>query len=1154
MRYRAFISYKHVVSTSFAERLELALKSYAKPLWQPPVSIFRDEKYLRPGPDLPRMIAEALEDSEFLIYLASPQAAASSWVQDELSQWCAQPDRLKNLIIVLTAGEIAFHASSKLIDWDKTNALPGNLRSLLKKVPHYLDCSRLVEAERQSLLDPDFKKIVNVIVATFRNLDPIQMSGQEIFQYRRNVRNRNLLLSALLILMLLAAIGAELAARKSREAAAQARVSKAAQLASEAAAAAVAQLPQRALLLAAAAAGETDREGEGITQQSEQTMRDLLAVTGGYGLAGHTSAISNVQFLPDGRLLSIGQNGEALLWNVGSDRQVHSFAKLLTNKGRVLAAQILWQMSVLRFITETGHVAVRGLRAGIPEFDFDLAHFEVSHSDESEPCATKITESEVLQVSGRDHTLRTWSLDAAMNSAPSTARQLDATIEDCHFSQNGQWLYVASGAKPPVLLATSASIRPTQVMLDGVSGQIVYVAFSENSRTLAVAMDSGRVSFWRLDVQQAEWRHAFDLKAAGQGQLVMSAFGPRTDVFATAAKDGTIRVWQLSRELPKPIGATKVPFEMYREMAGEMSFKRDDTLLLVSDGLRAGAAIAISANGGVLQMTPLHNHPKPTDVAGDRATPYAVHPRQPILATAGDDNNIVVWTMQGNLLRRRDEPLRGHDGAVISLTFSPDGNWLATGGYDKTIRLWPVQPAQWTAAPAVLGADDSDVLVNDPVPNPEGGVQLTHFIGGEEWLESIYEDSEFRLASIGDNGRLRQSVRASADGDLIHVDPLQANLLRSASADPRLQRRVVADFHKQTQLSAPEPNSYIRAEQNRSALAEAETDGTIRLWNLPGQHPTSTVFRGFSGPIVALAASIGSGAIAAVNDSGQLAVWRISAPGVPQFIGQLHNLLSSAKPLATSIPSAATLPLDDDFPPQIDFLSAEPWLIVDHRYLVDLRGKTPVPWKLPAGAHEVANVAACCVMQLFDEHFAFWIIGEESGRPVEVDPGSQLPGVTSYDYNPHARRLALGTLDGRVVVMDFNQTGQAIRRDNVASHDFGVRAVALNSNARVLAAGSRSGVTLTELRDDLSVARHIRLNGHRGEVRLLHFSSGDKWLLSGGEDNTVHVHPVSVRTVLQLTCVVAGRPLSALEKERLGQQAPDPCQSHQLQSHHAPLP
>jgi WD40 repeat protein len=119
--------------------------------------------------------------------------------------------------------------------------------------------------------------------------------------------------------------------------------------------------------------------------------------------------------------------------------------------------------------------------------------------------------------------------------------------------------------------------------------------------------------------------------------------------------------------------------------------------------------------------------------------------------------------------------------------------------------------------------------------------------------------------------------------------------------------------------------------------------------------------------------------------------------------------------------------------------------------------------------------------------------------------------------------------------MEIAAKGLVSKTANITSHDFSVHSIALSSDARIVAAGSYGGVTITELADDLSVVRHIRLKGHRGDVHLLRFSTHDGWLLSGGEDNRVHVYPVDANQVFDLACIVAGRPLSESEGDRLGE-------------------
>ena len=85
-KYDAFISYSQVADISLAKVLENALQTFAKPVFKlRGMRVFRDQSDLSLAPNLWGKIETALFESEFFVLLASPESAASPWVNRELT-------------------------------------------------------------------------------------------------------------------------------------------------------------------------------------------------------------------------------------------------------------------------------------------------------------------------------------------------------------------------------------------------------------------------------------------------------------------------------------------------------------------------------------------------------------------------------------------------------------------------------------------------------------------------------------------------------------------------------------------------------------------------------------------------------------------------------------------------------------------------------------------------------------------------------------------------------------------------------------------------------------------------------------------------------------------------------------------------------------
>jgi WD40 repeat protein len=75
----------------------------------------------------------------------------------------------------------------------------------------------------------------------------------------------------------------------------------------------------------------------------------------------------------------------------------------------------------------------------------------------------------------------------------------------------------------------------------------------------------------------------------------------------------------------------------------------------------------------------------------------AISPDGTWLATGGYDRTVRTWNADGT----PRAALTAHDGAVNAVAISPDGTWLATASNDKTVRIWNTDGRSSTSATAI---------------------------------------------------------------------------------------------------------------------------------------------------------------------------------------------------------------------------------------------------------------------------------------------------------------------------------------------------------------------------------------------------------------------------------------------------------------------
>ncbi|MEH2380506.1 MAG: serine/threonine-protein kinase [Nostoc sp.] len=242
----------------------------------------------------------------------------------------------------------------------------------------------------------------------------------------------------------------------------------------------------------------------------------------------------------------------------------------------------------------------------------------------------------------------------------------------------------------------------------GTLSSINALAINPDGYTLASGSDDKIVKLWNLNTQKVL------ASLSGHSQAVKSVtFSPDGQILATASDDKTIKLWQVKtlEEICTLLGHSHIVKSVAFSPDGQIlaSGSWDKTVKLWD--INTGTEIC-SMTGHQLQVNSV-----------------AFSPQGQLLASASYDRTIRLWQISALESSQREfknrpcysllSTLSGHAWAVLTVAFSPDGQILATGSDDNTIKLWEVNTGQlictlvghsWSVVAVAFSADGETLL------------------------------------------------------------------------------------------------------------------------------------------------------------------------------------------------------------------------------------------------------------------------------------------------------------------------------------------------------------------------------------------------------------------------------------------------------------